>query len=190
MTDGRHFKRFWLLGGGGQEKLVVSGVDSIRKDRRATGPLGALVCSAPLLLYARQFRCASWVAGWALHGRSCPLLVTDSNPYAAYPLSLRPVCRTLRAGATSTLQVLLLQGGGKGCTYDRLLWPVEAATSTATSAPLCTPPKRPLTTIQHAPSIHLPACLTEEDMGGFAFENGREVMNWVNHALRRPTDGK
>ncbi|PRW58714.1 hypothetical protein C2E21_2742 [Chlorella sorokiniana] len=34
LTDGRHFKRFWLRGGGGRERLVVSGVDSIRKDRR------------------------------------------------------------------------------------------------------------------------------------------------------------
>ncbi|KAL4424785.1 hypothetical protein ABPG77_000825 [Micractinium sp. CCAP 211/92] len=35
LADGRHFKRFWLLpGAGGQEKLLVTGVDSSRKDRR------------------------------------------------------------------------------------------------------------------------------------------------------------
>ncbi|EFN59254.1 hypothetical protein CHLNCDRAFT_49761 [Chlorella variabilis] len=34
LADGRHFKRFWMLGPGGADKLVVTGVDSSRKDRR------------------------------------------------------------------------------------------------------------------------------------------------------------
>ncbi|GAB4818034.1 hypothetical protein N2152v2_005080 [Parachlorella kessleri] len=34
LVDGRHFKRFFLLGAQGQEKLAVTGVDSMRKDRR------------------------------------------------------------------------------------------------------------------------------------------------------------
>ena len=55
LTDGRHFKRFFLIpaGGGGAgdssgEKLVVTGVDSIRKDRRCwfdcTTPSSAFAC--------------------------------------------------------------------------------------------------------------------------------------------------
>lgn len=31
--------------------------------------------------------------------------------------------------------------------------------------------------------------LPQEDVGGFSFENGREVMAWINHALQRPADG-
>jgi hypothetical protein len=32
--------------------------------------------------------------------------------------------------------------------------------------------------------------LASEEMGGFAFENAREVLGWVNHALGRPAHGE
>ena len=34
LTDGRHYKRFFLIGRGGEEKLAVTGLDSMRLDRR------------------------------------------------------------------------------------------------------------------------------------------------------------
>lgn len=30
----------------------------------------------------------------------------------------------------------------------------------------------------------------QEDMGGFTFENSREVLCWVNFVLQRPVDGE
>ena len=34
MSDGRHYKRFWLVSPDGRERLAVAGLDSARRDRR------------------------------------------------------------------------------------------------------------------------------------------------------------
>lgn len=159
LVDGRHYKRFWLKAvpaGGRPDRLVVSGIDSAKKDRWA-GWMGS----------GRR------PAGWCLAAVGCRRRAVTS--------SRRLCCAAPRlpcsAGNTFILprQVLARPGCWGG---------LRRCQGGACSSALLFCARRPPSSSPQEPPPATPPPPLQEDMGGFCLSNSAEVLSFLGQCLQ------